>query len=499
MTSELNELRKTAKTLKDLKKAGYRTRSVKTEIRQNLIQKLRRKKPVFHGIHGYETTVIPDLQRALLAQHNILLLGLRGQAKTKIARQITELLDEWIPIIKGSEINDDPFHPISRYGKDLLQEYGDDLPIEWKHRSERYVEKLATPDVTVADLIGDLDPIKAANLRLPFSDERVIHFGLIPRANRGIFVINELPDLQPRIQVALFNILQERDIQIRGFSLLLPLDIQFIFTANPEDYTNRGRIITPLKDRIESQILTHYPKDIEIAKKITLQEARILSEQQERIYIPPIAHTLLEQISFEARQSPYVDEKSGVSARLSISAYENLISSAERRLLLNDETHESVRLVDFWGIIPAITGKVELVYEGEKEGHIKVAHLLIQSAIKTLFPSIFPSPEKHRKSEQSPYQNIIRWFQQGNQLELYIDTPYAEYYETLSTVPDLEKLAAHYAQSSNAREILFYMEFILHGLAAYSLLSKYIVEGGMQFRDLLSSMLSFEDDLDAPS
>ena len=279
----------------------------------------------FPGVHGFEKTVIPELERAILSRHNINLLGLRGQAKTRLARLMVNLLDEYIPFVEGSEINDDPFQPISRYARELIAEKGDATPIAWMHRSERFTEKLATPDVTVADLIGDVDPIKAANLKLSYADDRVIHYGMIPRSNRCIFVINELPDLQARIQVTLFNILQEGDVQIRGFKLRLNLDIQFVFTANPEDYTNRGSIVTPLKDRIGSQILTHYPESIEIARKISAQESQITAEQQERVYIPELARDLLEQIIFEARNNEYVDYKSGVSARMSISMLENLV------------------------------------------------------------------------------------------------------------------------------------------------------------------------------
>ena len=354
-----------AKTLGALKQNGYRPLTIKEELRKNLISSLKKGTNPFTGIVGYEHTVIPDIQRALLSKHNILLLGLRGQAKTKIARLMVGLLDEYIPVVAGSEINDDPLKPLSRYAKDLIAEQGDDTPIEWVHRDRRYVEKLATPDVTVADLIGDVDPIKAANLRLPYGDERVLHFGLVPRSHRSIFVINELPDLQPRIQVALFNILQEGDIQIRGFKVRLPLDLQFVFTANPEDYTNRGSIITPLKDRIESQILTHYPGSIEVAKQITSQEADIDTETRNNIYVPELLLNLLERVSFAARDSELIDERSGVSARMSITALENLYSTAERRMLINGENKTTARIIDFWGVIPAITGKVELVYEGE--------------------------------------------------------------------------------------------------------------------------------------
>src|SRR6201996_1085215 len=370
------------KTLGQLKKSDYRSRSVKDELRQNLILQLQKREGGFEGIVGFEDTVIPDLQTAILSRHNILLLGLRGQAKTRIARLMLNLLDEYVPYIEGSELYDDPLNPISWFGHNEVATKGDDTPIAWLHRSERYTEKLATPDVTVADLIGDVDPIKAATLKLTYSDERVLHFGLIPRAHRGIFVINELPDLQARIQVSLFNILQEKDIQIRGFKLRLPLDIQFVFTANPEDYTNRGSIVTPLKDRIESQILTHYPRSVEISRKITQQEASLAPEQS-AIEVDGLMKDLVEQIAFEARNSEYIDKKSGVSARLTISAYENLVSNAERRMLINHENGTFVRVADFLGVIPAITGKIELVYEGELEGPAKVANMLIGKAVKT--------------------------------------------------------------------------------------------------------------------
>jgi len=335
------------KTLGELKKSKYTPKTIKEELRDNLIAKLKSKEKIFDGIIGFDDTVLPDIERAILSKHNILLLGLRGQAKTRIARMMTQLLDEYIPVVEGSEINDDPLRPLSRYAIDEIEKHGDNTPLSWVHRDERFVEKLATPDVSVADLIGDVDPIKAATLKLPYSDERVIHFGLVPRAHRSIFVLNELPDLQARIQVSLFNILQEGDLQIRGFKLRFPLDLQFVFTANPEDYTNRGSIVTPLKDRIESQILTHYAKDLEIALAITEQEAKITNSQKDLITIvDEIKHTL-EMISFNARESEYIDEKSGVSARMSISAMENLMSTAERRMLINGDKKTSVRLTDF--------------------------------------------------------------------------------------------------------------------------------------------------------
>ena len=424
--------RKHINTLGELKEAGYTAKSIKEEIRQNLIQKLQAKEETFTGIIGYEETVIPDVERALLSKHNILFLGLRGQAKTRMARQMTELLDEYIPVIPGSEINDDPLKPISKFAKDLIRERGDDTPIEWMHRSLRYGEKLATPDVSVADLIGDIDPIKAANLRLSFADERVIHYGIIPKSNRSIFVINELPDLQARIQVALFNILEEGDVQIRGFKLRLPLDILFVFTANPEDYTNRGSIVTPLKDRIESQILTHYPKSLENALAITEQEADIEEAQKERVNISDMIKRLIEQVAFEARGSELVDKKSGVSARLTISAFENAVSAAERRALLNKEKNTQVWVSDLIGIIPSITGKIELVYEGEQEGPYQVAMNLLDKAIRSQFVQYFPNPDTLKKraprkgetpqAVDNPYRSIIGWFDKGNHLNLFFAT-----------------------------------------------------------------------------
>lgn len=480
-------------TLGQLKNAGYKPRSIKEEMRENLISILKRKEEQFTGIIGYDETVIPDIYTAILSKHNIILLGLRGQAKTKIARLMINVLDEYIPIIKGSDLNDDPYAPLSRYGIDKVKEMGDDTPVAWLHRDDRYTEKLATPDVTIADLIGDVDPIKAASLKLPYSDERVIHFGLIPRSHRGIFVINELPDLQARIQVALFNILQEKDIQIRGFKIRLPLDVQFVFTANPEDYTNRGAIVTPLKDRIDSQILTHYPKSISISKRITQQEARLTKEQKETIHAPEIVKELIEQIAFEARESEYVDSKSGVSARLTISAYENLISTAERRLLINNESKTTVRISDFIGVVPSITGKIELVYEGEQEGPAKVAQILINKAIKKLFNQHFPSPDKiKREKAENPYKELIDWFSKGNYVDIINNLTDKEYSKVLKDIPGLEKTIDKYIDDSNNK--LIYMEFLLHGLAEYSLLSKHHIEFGLQFKDMLSSMFTLSED-----
>lgn len=478
------------KTLGELKKSGYKPKSIKDELRENLIRKLKKKELVFSGIWGYEETVIPDLERAILAGHDINLLGLRGQAKTRLARLMVNLLDEYVPIIEGSELNDDPLQPLSRFGRDKIKELGDNTPITWLYREDRYTEKLATPDVSVADLIGDVDPIKAATLKLPYADERVIHFGLIPRSNRCIFVINELPDLQARIQVSLFNILQEGDIQIRGFKVRLPLDIQFVFTANPEDYTNRGSIVTPLKDRIDSQIITHYPKTLDIGKRITQQEAR-LKETQKTINIHEIAKDLVEQIAFEARKSEYVDAKSGVSARLTISAYENLIAAAERRSIINNEKNTSIRISDFVGVIPAITGKVELVYEGEQEGPNIVAQNLVGKAIRTQFVNYFPDPEKFRKQkEKSPYKKISDWFGDGNTIDLLHDMPQTDFEKKIKNVPGLPDLINEFHKHQDAGAKLFLMEFALHGLAEFSLISKHHLTAGLQFKDLLSSMFT---------
>jgi magnesium chelatase subunit I len=483
-------------TLGELIKAGYESRSIKQELRDNLIEKIKNKTEVFPGIWGYEETVIPEVERAILSMHNINLLGLRGQAKTRIARMMVNLLDEYIPYVKDSELHDDPLAPLSRFAKDLIDEQGDNTPIAWLHRNERYTEKLATPDVSVADLIGDVDPIKAATLRLPYSDERVIHYGLIPRSHRGIFVINELPDLQARIQVALFNILQEGDIQIRGFKLRLPLDIQFVFTANPEDYTNRGSIVTPLKDRIESQIVTHYPKTLEVGKKITEQEAVVKKEQKETVKVNELIKTLIEQIAFEARESEYVDSKSGVSARLTISAYESLLSAAERRALINGEDSTYIRISDLYGVVPAICGKVELVYEGEVEGPVIVAQNLIGKAIRTQFLNYFPDPEKSKKSKINPFAKVIEWFGSGNEMEMIGDMPDREYIARLKTIDGLDDFVEMLSAYGDANEKLFMMEFALHGMAEYSLIGKQSLDQGIKFQDLVSSMFSGPDDED---
>ena len=476
------------KTLKELKSSGYKAIGIKDEMKKNLRLNLSKGVSTFEGIHGYEDTVIPDLERAILSGHNINLLGLRGQAKTRLARQLTNLLDDWIPIISGSEINDDPLDPISYYGKERIKELGDETPIEWIPKEDRFFEKLATPDVTVADLIGDIDPIKAASLKLSYSDPRVIHFGMIPRAHRCIFVLNELPDLQARIQVSLFSILQEKEIQIRGFKLRLPINVQFLFTANPEDYTNRGSIVTPLKDRIGSQIMTHYPKTIDIAKIITHQESSVRDSKD--VYVPEIAKDIIEQISFEARESVYVDSKSGVSARLSISAFENLISSAKRRMLINGESNTTIRMTDFNAVISAINGKIELVYEGEQEGATEISRLLILESVRTFFVNYFPKIKKLNKSEElDPYSEVLDWFKNK---ELFIDENLdnKSYNDTFKTIEVLKKFVKNHIPKIDPKDENFMCEFLLWGLSSYKKVSITRTSRGLSFSDSFSDYIN---------
>ncbi|HVZ42108.1 MAG TPA: sigma 54-interacting transcriptional regulator [Candidatus Kapabacteria bacterium] len=487
-------------TLGALKASGYTSVSVKEEMRRNLIRKLRAGEEIFPGIVGFEQTVIPQLINAILARHDIILLGLRGQAKTRIARLLPTLLDEYIPIVAGSEINDNPFAPVSSRATLMIREMGDETPIEWIGRSVRYGEKLATPDVTIADLIGDIDPIKAANQRLSYSHEGAIHFGLIPRTNRGIFVINELPDLQPRIQVGLFNIMQEKDIQIRGFNIRIPLDLAIIFTANPEDYTNRGSIITPLKDRIDSQILTHYPRTLEDGMAITRQES-----WRERGDLPLVMPSYLEQIvemiAVQARSSEFVDQQSGVSARMTIATIEALVSNAERRAIVNGEREIVPRIVDLQQALPGITGKVELVFEGEQEGPAKVARLLINKGVREVFALYFPNPsERPRRSggeggqKNDPYARILKWFGEGNTIELEDTMSFDEYINELYRVPGLSELAIQYMKvdPANLRELATAMEFLLDGLHQYSKVAKEEVVARVSYKDMLGTIFTIK-------
>src|SRR6185369_8555958 len=398
-----------ARTLGELRASGYASRPVKDEMRANLIEKLRSGELLFPGIVGYEESVVPQLVNAVLAKHNFILLGLRGQAKSRIIRQLTDLLDESIPIIAGSEINDDPFAPLSAYGRQTIERDGGETEIDWVHRDNRFVEKLATPDVTIADIIGDVDPIKAAKGGHVLSDELTIHFGLLPRANRGIFAINELPDLAGKIQVGLFNIMQEGDVQIKGYPVRLPLDLLLIFTANPEDYTARGKIITPLKDRIGSEIRTHYPAVLEQGIAITEQEAWLDRPSPIEVRVPDYIRRVVEQLAFLAREDKRVDKRSGVSQRLPISVLENVVSNAERRALKCKDDAAVPRVTDIYSALPAITGKLELEYEGELKGGDTVARELIRTAVGKIYNEFF---------EGVNFSQVINWFDIGGSLKL---------------------------------------------------------------------------------
>lgn len=480
---------KQAKTFGELKKSGWESISIKEEMRRNLIRKMRVKEPLFPGILGYDKTVIPQIQNAILAKHDLILLGLRGQAKTRILRMLVEFLDEFLPIVKGSEINDDPFQPVSKYARELLDQKGDDTPIEWIHRSRRYGEKLATPDTTVADLVGDLDPIKAASQKLALTNEEVINYGLIPRTNRGIFVINELPDLQPRIQVALLNIMQERDIQIRGFNIRIPLDVKMAFSANPEDYTNRGNIITPLKDRIDSQIITHYPREMDVAVEITKQESWAERKDGIDVIIPESYRAILENVAFEARNSEYIDQKSGVSTRMTITAMEQVVSAAERRAVHNDESEVTLRVTDLYAMIPALTGKLELVYEGEQEGATNVAKHIIGKAINKTFKDLFPDPQKRSESEdEGEYQDILNWFAKGNILEFPDLLSTKEYKKRLDQISGLQEVVNKFANSSGDDKYAL-MDLVIEALHQNSKLGKEDTDETRTYSDMLGSML----------
>jgi magnesium chelatase subunit I len=479
------------KTIGELKAKGYKVLSVKDEIRNNLIRKLKNKEELFKGIIGYEKTVIPAVANAVLAKHDIIFLGLRGQAKTKIARMLITLLNDYVPIIKGSEINDSPFNPISKFAVDTVNEHGDYTELEWITPERRYGEKLATPDVTIADLIGDIDPIKAAVQRLHYSHEGAIHFGIIPRTNRGIFVINELPDLQPRIQVGLLNIMQEKDIQIRGFNIRIPLDIFIVFTANPEDYTNRGNIITPLKDRIDSQITTHYPKTIEEGIKITESESWLNRDKE--IVIPYFLKEVVESIAHEARVSEFVEQKSGVSARMSISVMENLISNAERRSIINDDTVIFPRITDLQAVLPGMTGKIELVFEGEQEGSVKVSKALVGKSVRQIFKKYFPDPLQRKKTEAGQstdiYAEIIKWFELGNAVELADEMNFKDYLSELKKVKGLEAIVKKFVKTENEYEFATMMEFVLDGLHQNSKIAKDEADEGISYKDMVGHML----------
>jgi magnesium chelatase subunit I len=459
-----------ARTLAELKASGYRSVAVKDELRANLIRKLQAHEKLFSGIVGYDDTVIPQLINAILARHNLILLGLRGQAKSRIIRQLTSLLDERIPVIAGSEVNDDPFHPISAYGRHMIELNGDALAIEWINRDARFVEKLATPDVTIADIIGDVDPIKAAKGGHLLSDELTIHYGLLPRANRGIFAINELPDLAGKIQVGLFNIMQEGDVQIKGYPVRLPLDVMLVFSANPEDYTARGKIISPLKDRIGAEITTHYPADVSLGVEITRQEAWLQrggfgNGTKDRLHVPDFIRETVEQIAFEARDDQRIDKHSGVSQRLPITVIESVVSNSERRALVTGEEAIVPRISDVYAALPAMTGKMELEYEGEQIGAHRIARDLIKRAAGEIFEGYFVGID---------FANTIRWFDEGNNLRL-ADTAAAEECMTLlDSVPELIETALipfDFKRKDNAQTVSA-CEFVLEGLYAQNKISR---------------------------
>jgi magnesium chelatase subunit I len=489
------------RTIGELRRSNYSVIPVKDEVRNNLIRKLEAGEALLPGIVGYQKTVVPSLVNAILARHDILFLGLRGQAKSRIVRLLPTLLDEYVPFIKGCEINDNPYRPVCKRCVDLAQRFGEDVEIEWLHRDSRFGEKLATPDVTIADLIGDIDPIKAATQRLHYAHEGAIHFGIIPRTNRGIFAINELPDLQPRIQVGLFNIMEEKDIQIRGFNVRIPLDIMIVFTANPEDYTNRGNLITPLKDRIDSQILTHYPRTLDDAIKITEQEAWIHRDGRE-VMIPEYFREIIEHIAFEARKSEFVDQKSGVSARLTISSMENLISNAERRAILLRDPHIVPRICDLAHALPGMTGKIELVFEGEQEGPVKVSKALVGKAVREVFKKYFPDPLQRKvrhagtgetkQREESDYDRVIGWFESGNKVEISDEMPLNDFVRELDRVPGLKDLTKKYLgiDESDRYRLASSMEFVLDGLHQCSRIAKEEVDHMTAYKDLVDSIFA---------
>ncbi len=486
---------------------------MKDEIRENLIRAIRAGDDLFPGIVGYEGTVVPQIVNAILSRHDFILLGLRGQAKSRLLRGLAQFLDEEIPVVEGGDLNDDPFRPVSVRAARLLREAGDDAPLGWLGREARYAEKLATPDVTMADLIGDIDPIKAATEKRTYADPEIIHFGVIPRTNRGIFAINELPDLQPRIQVGLLNLMQEKDIQIRGFPVRLPVDVLMVYSANPEDYTNRGSIITPLKDRIGSQIITHYPKSLEDAVRITSQEAWTERDAAVEAIVPGVFREIIEEAAVRARESEYVDQSSGVSVRLTITFLENLVSNMERRGLVTGETAVYPRLVDLRTALTAVTGKIELVHEGEQEGAETVARHILGKAVREVFLRYFP--DAHPKTKRRPsaaaggeggergasketkaYQPIIQWFAAGNTLELSDDTAFEEHWKTLRQVPGLEACAKAHLAVSIPGEVAGVMELVLDGLHQCSVLAKEDADGGVGYRDMIGAMFQQMEGID---
>ena len=474
-------------TLGELKQSGWRSRSVRDELRENLVAAIKSGQADserWPGILGFDKTVLPQIENAILSRHDFILLGLRGQAKTRILRMLTRFLDEKLPVLNGCELNDDPFHPISRRGRTLIEDAGDDAPIAWLTREERYREKLATPDVTIADLLGDIDPIKAAARRLSLSDEDVLHFGIIPRTNRGIFAVNELPDLSPRIQVGLLNILEERDVQLRGHPVRFPLDVMLVFSANPEDYTNRGNIITPLRDRIASQVITHYPGNLEISRRITEQEAWT-ERDGATVHVPEFMRDVIEEVAFQARKSEFVDQASGVSVRLTVSLLENVTSNAERRALRLGKSEVRARLSDLFAADSAVTGKIELVFEGEREGPAMVADRVLGEGALAVFKRHFPAPYAKGREAPDAYKSIIDWFARGHGVVVTDESAAIEGIRDVPTLVDL--VEAHLDPPEEDVEAA--CELVLEGLHRSSLLAKDKSPDGVTYGDMLRDML----------
>ena len=476
---------------------------MKDEIRANLVARRRAGTPLFPGIVGFDRTVIPAVENAILARHDFILLGLRGQAKSRLLRGLASLLDPWLPAVAGCEIHDDPYAPACRRCRRLAAEQGGALPIEWLSPADRYREKLATPDVTVADLVGDVDPIKAATRRLTYADEESITYGIVPRTNRGIFAVNELPDLPSRIQVAFLDILEERDLQIRGFPVRLPLDLLVVFSANPEDYTNRGSIITPLKDRIDSQVLTHYPRTTAESMAITRQEAWTRRDGEVRVVVPEVVENAIEEAVFEARRSEFVDPASGVSQRAAISSLECVVSNAERRGLRTGEAEVRARVADLFAAVPALVGKLELVYEGEQQGTEAVARKVLGAAVRRAFESRFPPVHdargagKRRRADPAPppgedahYRAVTRWFAAGNTVEVSDDAPEAAHRAALERVDGLLDLARRHGAPKSPAEETTMMELCLEGLHQCSVIAREDLDGRVAFKDMLKEMLA---------
>ena len=495
------------RTLGALKASGWTRRGVREELRANLLTALRAGVPVqerWPGIRGYDDTVVPQIENAILSRHDFILLGLRGQAKTRILRSLTRFLDEHIPALEGCDLNDDPLAPISGHGKHLVAVQGDEAPIRWIPRAERYREKLATPDVTIADLIGDVDPIKAAARGASLDDEAALQFGLVPRTNRGIFAINELPDLAPRIQVGLLNILEERDVQLRSFPVRIPLDVVLVFSANPEDYTNRGSIITPLRDRIASQILTHYPTTMDVARAITDQEAYVDRDDRDavEVHVPGFLREAIEEAAFQARKSEFIDQGSGVSVRLTIALLENVVSNAERRALIQGHSREVARVADLFAALSAVTGKIELVFEGEREGPASVAERIVGDGCRAVFERYFPAPYQagrrpktsEGEEEHDAYKPVVDWFAEGNAVVVSD----REASQDVTAVPTLRDLVNGHMQAAGVAladdELPVACELVLEGLHQASLLSKERSVDGVTYGDMLQRMFAGFDE-----